>query len=85
MNLKLSEHALRQIKKFPPAIKRKTQKSFKLLLEDYHHPSLKSRKMSAEDVFEARIDYHYRFRFVVDDDDILIISAGIHDVGLGKK
>ena len=65
--------------------KRKPQKSFKLLLGDYRHPSLKSRKMSGRDVFEARIDHHYSFRFVIDDDDILIISAGIHDVGLGKK
>jgi plasmid maintenance system killer protein len=41
--------------------------------------------MSGIDRFEARIDYKYRFTFNWENDEIIIISVGPHDVGLGKR
>ncbi|MGI8419723.1 MAG: hypothetical protein ACR2LN_03700 [Candidatus Levyibacteriota bacterium] len=35
--------------------------------------------------FEARIDYHYRFTFSISAEEIIILSIGPHDEGLGKK
>ena len=37
------------------------------------HPSLKSKKKQGEDVWEARIDYHYRFTFIIDDEQLIIL------------
>jgi len=41
--------------------------------------------MGGSDVFEARIDIHYRFTFQVMEDQIFILTIGPHDKGLGKK
>ena len=41
--------------------------------------------MRGEDKFEARIDYHYRFTYKIESEDIWILSVGPHDEGLGKK
>ena len=56
-----------------------------LLLQNYKHPSLKLRKMSGMEAFEARLDYHYRFVYMIVKEDIWFISIGPHDEGLGKK
>ena len=41
--------------------------------------------MQGEDIFEARIEYHYRFIFKIEDGEINILTVGMHDAGLGKK
>lgn len=43
------------------------------------------KKMSGKDIFEARIDVHYRFTFSIKEHTIIILSVGMHDEGLGKK
>ena len=53
--------------------------------KDYHHPSLVSRKMGGEEIYEARVDYHYRFTYAVRGEYLLILDVGPHDEGLGKK
>lgn len=85
MIFKISQKAQKQINKLPEKIKVKTNKSIKLLLSDIRHPSLKCKKMAGQEKYEARIDYHYRFTFIFEDDDLLILSVGTHDTGLGKK
>ena len=85
MNLEISDNAKKQLKRLPKNIQQKTHKSFSLLLEDYRHPSLRSKKMSGTTYFEARIDYHYRFTFSIENETINILHLGSHDEGLGKK
>ena len=54
-------------------------------MQDYRHPSLKTSKMKGKGVFEARIDLHYRFSFLLENEEICILTVGQHDKGLGKK
>jgi len=85
VNIDISDRAKKQLKRLPAAIKKKTYKSFSLLASNYRHPSLRSRKMAGQPHYEARIDYHYRFIFAVQEDIIKILVVGPHDEGLGKK
>lgn len=41
--------------------------------------------MKGSSFYEARVDYHYRFRFVIQAEEIVIVTVGMHDEGLGKK
>lgn len=66
-------------------IQKKADKQFKLLAINYHHPSLKASKMSGENKFEARIDRKNRFTYLVEGQEIYILTVGPHDTGLGKK
>lgn len=85
MIIKFTRKAEKQFAKFPQHLKKKTRKQLHFLLEDYYHPSLKTKKMQGQERFEARIDKHYRFTFTVIEDYLSILSIGPHDEGLGKK
>lgn len=85
MIIVLTENAKRQIEKFPETLKKKLRKQFILLQQDFRHHSLRTRKMMGEEKYEARIDYHYRFTYRVEEKKIVIFSVGPHDEGLGKK
>ena len=86
MTLRLTKTSERQIKKLSTTIRKKLYKQFFFLQKDYHHPSLHTQKMSGfEETFEARIDRHYRFTYLLGDSFFLILSVGPHDEGLGKK
>ncbi|OGG03247.1 hypothetical protein A2W14_07025 [Candidatus Gottesmanbacteria bacterium RBG_16_37_8] len=84
MNLVFTKQAEKLYKKLPPEIQRKADKQFLFLISNYLHPSLRSRKMSGLNKFEARIDINYRFTFFIDDENIVILTVGPHDIGLGK-
>jgi mRNA interferase RelE/StbE len=85
MTIVFSPEAKDQLSKLPPPLKKKAQKQFGYLLENYKHPSLRARKMGGKGVFESRIDKHYRFTFVVSGEEIYVLTVGPHDEGLGKK
>lgn len=85
MIILFSKKAEYDYKKLPLLIKLKADKQFLYLLKDSRHPSLRARKMSGRDIFEARIDIHYRFTFQITGDEIYILTTGPHDEGLGKK
>ncbi len=85
MTVKLTKAAEKSYGKLPLNIQKKMDKQITLLISDYRHPSLRTRKMGGSGDFEARIDIHYRFSFQVEGEDIYILTIGLHDVGLGKK
>lgn len=85
MKLTLSPEATKQLVQLPKPTQKKARKQFGLLLTNYRYPSLRTRKMGSENKFEARIDIHYRFSFIVEEETIYILIIGPHDVGLGKK
>lgn len=86
MKIKLQRKAEKAYLKLSPAIREKANKKFLLLDQDIHHPQLFTKKMQGFiERWEARIDYHYRFTFTVEEDTIQILSIGMHDEGLGKK
>lgn len=75
----------KQYKKLPSKLQKKFKKKLKLLLQDYHHPSLRAKKVKGKDFYEARIDYHYRFTYKIENNKFFLFSIGPHDEGLGKK
>lgn len=85
MNLVVSPRARKQLSRFPKNIQAKAKRQFQSLLSNYRHPSLRTRKMSGTNVFEASIDIHYRFTFQVEKENIYVLTVGSHDEGLGKK
>lgn len=85
MKVVFSKHAEKSYSNLPLKIQKKADKQFLLLLSNHRHPSLRTRKMGGGEVFEARIDLHYRFSFEVTQDIITLRTIGPHDVGLGKE
>ena len=85
MRLTIAPEAKEQLSKLPIHIQKKANRQLSYLLQNYHHPSLHAKKKSGSGVFEARIDIHYRFTFMVEQDEIYILTIGTHDTGLGKK
>lgn len=64
----------------PGNIQSKAEKAVRLLISDFHHPSLHTKKMSGyKDIWEARVDYHYRFTFSIIDDTIILRVVGNHE------
>lgn len=86
MRIVFSQKAEKDYKKLPFKLQVKADRQFSYLLTNYHHPSLRTRKMSGTgDIFEGRIDYRYRFTFIVEKQKVILLSIGPHDTGLGKK
>ena len=85
MNIHFTKQAESSYRKLPLKIQKKVDKQFALLLANYRHPSLRARKMGSTGHFEARVDRRYRFTFVVDGEDIFVLTVGPHDEGLGKN
>lgn len=85
MILVISPQAKKQLSKLPKNIQKKTKKQFYFLNKNHKHPSLKTSKMKGRGVFEARVDIHYRFSFIIENEQIYILTVGRHDKGLGKK
>lgn len=84
MRVIIAPEAEEQLSNLPVYIQKKAHRQFTFLILNYHHPSLRSRKMVGS-IFEARIDRHYRFTFQILGAEIYILTIGPHDVGLGKK
>lgn len=84
MRLTIAPEAESQLQSLPEHIQKKAHRQFSFLLSNYRHPSLRARKMAGRGVFEARIDIHYRFTFVIYGEEIYVLTIGPHDEGLGK-
>lgn len=85
MKVVFSKNAEKSYVNLPVNIQKKADKQFLMLLSNYRHPSLRTRKMGGGEILEGRIDLHYRFTFEVIQDTITLRAIGPHDVGLGKK
>ena len=83
--IELGKSAEKQLRKLPLTTVNKFRKQLAFLLTNLAHPSLRIKKKQGENAFEARIDYHYRFTFSINEDIIRVFSIGPHDEGLGKK
>ena len=71
----------KQYQKLPEKQKKKLNKQLTLLATYFQHPSLNAKKMSGkDDVWEARVDYHYRFTFEIENDIVKLRSVGTHDI-----
>lgn len=85
MKIEFSKRAEKGYKKLPRKLQLKADRQLAYLINNYRHPSLRARKMGGSNIFEARIDMHYRFTFQIEEEEIHILTLGPHDEGLGKK
>lgn len=85
IEVRLTERAEKSYTKLPLHVKKKAKRQFKRLIDIPKYPSLRVKKKQGENIFEARVDYHYRFTFIVEEKTLWILSIGPHDEGLGKK
>ena len=85
MNTSLTPKFKKGYDKLPQALKKKTKKAINFLRQDLFYPSLNTKKMGGADLWEARVDKHYRLTFSKTEDTITLLTGGPHDDGLGKK
>ncbi len=85
MTLQFSKTFTEQRKRLAPEIQKKLRRQLKNLQADFRHPSLFARKMPGSEVYEARVDYHFRFTYLAEGEIVYVLGVGTHDTGLGKK
>ena len=76
--------AYRKFKKaycnLPQNIQLKVDRQLTMLLEDMRHPSLHTKKIKGKaDIWEARVDFHYRLTFEIVEDTLFLRVVGNHD------
>ncbi len=66
MILDYSKHFLRSYFKAPKAVQEAFDKQSALLVQNLHHPSLHAKKYDeARDLWQARVNYSWRFYFKI--------------------
>ncbi len=79
--LKRSKPFLKQYLKLPPPIRKKVDRQLRQLIQDMRHPTLQAKKMvNHEDIWEARIDIHYRMTFTFEREVITLRRVGTHEI-----
>lgn len=64
----------------PQNIQLKVDRQLKMLLEDMRHPSLHTKKIKGKaNIWEARVDFHYRLTFEIVEDTLFLRVVGNHD------
>lgn len=71
----------RQYKKLPRQIQKTVDKQIGLLLSNFQHPSLNTKKMNdPREIWEARVTESYRFTFQIEKDICILRRVGTHDI-----
>ncbi len=64
----------------PAYVREKFYEKLSFLLTNIRHPSLHTKKIQGyKDIWEARVDYQYRFTFCMDESMIILRVIGNHD------
>lgn len=64
---------------FPPTVRGRFDKQLRYLLINLRHPSLRAKKYDeTNDVWQARVDGHYRFYFRIRGDTYEILNIRKH-------
>ena len=81
MKLVFTKPFIKQYRKLPKRIQKKTDEQIALLLENPKHPSLGIKKMECSgDIWEGRITENYRFTFHREKDTYILRKVGPHDI-----
>lgn len=79
MNVSFSNRSLRQYETLSMERKAKFDKQVDFLSSDLRHPSLHAKKYDeAQNVWQARVNSHYRFYFKIESDAYKILSIIPH-------
>ena len=67
--------------KLPSEIQAKAAKAFLLFKDNPRHPSLGIKRVQGmPDVWEGRVDIHYRFTFHYEGDACVFRNVGLHEI-----
>ena len=67
-------------KKLDARLKKKVEKALRLFCQNPYHPSLHTKKMQGvNNIWEVRVDIHYRFTFDIVDDVYRLRNLDNHD------
>jgi len=79
MRFEFSDIFRHEFQNLPKEIQKTADKQFKLFLENPFHPSLNSKKLKGENnVWQARINYNYRFTFLIKGDAYYLLHIFRH-------
>jgi mRNA interferase RelE/StbE len=79
MKRQLTAAAVKDYTEAPPAVQKAFDKQVKLLLENFRHPSLRTKKYDeSRNVWQARVNRDWRFYFVITGDTYLILNIIPH-------
>jgi len=63
----------------PEAIRKKIKKQTRFLIENLRHPSLRAKKYDeTKGIWQARVDRHYRFYFMIEGDTYILTNITKH-------
>lgn len=80
MEFKTTVRFEKSFKSLPGDIRQKFYKQLSFLLNNFKHPSLHCKKVQGyENVWEARVDYQYRFTFNIHTGFVILRVIGNHD------
>jgi len=80
MQFKTTVRFEKNLKKLPVYIRKKFYKQLDSLLHNIQYPSLNTKKIQGcLNIWEARVDYQYRFTFSIDAQTIILRVIGNHD------
>lgn len=81
MELRPTKRFTKSLKRLDDQSRKAVKKAMMLLLENPHHPSLRTRKMEGHDsIFEASANMDIRITFHYEKPDVLVLrNCGHHD------
>ncbi len=85
MKIVYTKAFVRDYRKLPENIQKLFEKQLSLLFSNPKHPSLYIKKTKGNilknytNIFEGRIDKNYRFIFLIEDNQYILLRCGSHD------
>lgn len=80
MILVLTQPFKKDYQRLSNEIQRKADKALRLLAVSLRHPSLQVKKIQGtKNIYEARVDIHYRMTFSLEGDTLTLRAIGAHD------
>ena len=85
MEVETTKEFLKKYGRLPEQIKKKAKKAVGFIQTNMSHPGLGAKRMGNSEVWEFRVDLHYRMRGREMEGKMVLEVVGMHDEGLGKK
>lgn len=80
MKIQYSDKFLENVEKLPKDIKKILRSKLEILLDNPHHPSLRTKKIQGQDnIFEASVTMEIRITWQYIENGILLRNIGEHD------
>jgi plasmid maintenance system killer protein len=79
MKIRLTERLRKSYASAPQAVQKAFDKQLSFLAANLNHPSLRAKKYDeTADIWQARVNRDWRFYFVIQNDEIVILGMRSH-------